>query len=334
MYSRRNFIKTATVFSAAMMVGEIQGKLFAQPVPVAPKDGTFRTKLYKSQIINEPTDELCARLKTAGYEGIEVQNWNVPIEKARDFRLTAERAGLRIHSVMRGWASFNSSDETVCRKSIDETATAIRTASAMGADTVLLVPCRIDVKPTPEAWDLDIDFDPKTLAVKKVVKGNNSLYQEYIESQNIATEKSRAAIEELLPVAAKEGVRIAIENVWNNLWCTPAFFAAFVKYFDNIWLGAYFDLGNHTKYARAEEYIKALNSSIVRLHIKGFKVNEIRNSSGGGPGDWTAIDKASIDWKSVRRALDDASYNGYVSVEEGVYDYEKYSEILDRFIEG
>ncbi|MDR1722441.1 MAG: sugar phosphate isomerase/epimerase [Tannerella sp.] len=339
--SRRFFLKSAVAGSAALTLGNIDktfaaGEQFTSSYPLATPTQTpkFRTKLYKSQIIKEPTDEICAQLIATGYEGVEVQNWDISVAQARAFRQIAEKHNLRIHSVMRGWASFNSADEATRRKTIDETATAIRSASALGADTVLLVPCRIDTKPMPEAWDFQISFDDKTLMVKKVTKDNNSQYAAYIKDQNIATEKSIAAIEELIPLAAKEGVRIAIENVWNNLWCTPEFFAAFVHYFDNPWIGAYFDLGNHTKYGRAEAYIKALKHSIVRLHIKGYKVNEVLNTIGGGPGDWVAIDEASIDWKSVRRAIDEAGYNGYVSVEEGNYDYAKYSDILGKFIEG
>ena len=51
---------------------------------------------------------------------------------------------------------------------------------------------------------------------------------------------------------------IAVENVWNNLWCTPEFLAAFVKSFNDPWVQTYFDLGNHTKYSRCELWLKAL----------------------------------------------------------------------------
>ncbi len=330
-FSRRNFIQTAAAVSAGLAFGNI-------PTMSARSSGSvkkvFRTSLYKANIIKDPTDELCDQLKSAGYEGIEVSNWNVTVAQARTYRSIAEKSGLRIHSVMRGWASFNNADATARRKTIDETITSIRAASNMGADTVLLVPCRIDVRPMPEAWDFNIDFDPETLQVKTVVKGDNNPYTAYIKAQNQSTEMSVKAIEELIPVAAKEGVRIAIENVWNNLWCTPELLAAFVRHFESPWVGGYLDLGNHTKYARAEEWIKNLGHNIVKLHIKGFKVNEVKNKFNGGPGDWVPIDKASIDWKSVRQAIDDVGFNGYISVEEKDYDYSGYSAILDKFIDG
>jgi len=184
----------------------------------------------------------------------------------------------------------------------------------------------------PEPWNFDIDFDPQTLVIKTVAEGDNAPYADYIAAHNAATEVSIRAIESLIPTAAKEGVRIALENVWNNLWSTPKFFAAFCKYFDNPWVGCYFDLGNHTRYARCEEWIKELGHCIVKLHIKGYKVTEVRGKLGGGPGDWSRIDQASIDWKSVRRLLAEKRYNGWMTIEEGGATDEEYSKMLDEII--
>jgi len=184
----------------------------------------------------------------------------------------------------------------------------------------------------PEPWDFDIDFDPQTLKIKSVAEGDNLPYTDYITAHNAATEATIRAIESLIPVAAKEGVRICLENVWNNLWCTPKFFAAFCKYFDHPWVGCYFDLGNHIRYARCEEWIKALGKSIVKLHIKGYKVTEVKGKLGGGPGDWCRIDQASIDWKSVRKLLAENRYSGWMTIEEGSASDEEYSKMLDQII--
>lgn len=324
--SRRHFLYGAAALSSGWALGTTvsAGLSFESPAPTP-------SCLYKGMILPKATEEDCAKLKAAGYDGIEINKWDISIDEARAQRAIAEKHELRIHSVMRGWAKFNDKDEAVRRQSIEETATAIRVAAAVGADAVLLVPCRTDVKPRPEAWDFAIDFDPKTLRVRSVAKGDNGAYADYIRAQNEATAMSAAAIRELIPLAAGAGVRIAVENVWNNLWCTPEYFAAFIKHFDNPWIGCYFDLGNHTKYSRAEAWLEALGSTIVKMHIKGFKVTEVKNERGGGPGNWTAVDQGSIDWKSVRRAVHAIGYNGYVSVEENKYDFAKYSEVLETF---
>ena len=335
--TRRNFLGAASVAAATGFLLQPQNSVQAQGQAAA---RTFPSELYKARITSVPTDEICAAWKAAGFEGMEVTKWDVSVEEARKSRLIAEKHGLSIHSVMRGWTNFNQPNNYDA--DIESVKTALRAASAYGADAILLVPCRIGTFPNPRigksdqgvampvAWEFDIDFDPQTLKVKTVVSGDNAPYADYIAAQNTATEASIRAIESLIPVAAKEGVRIAIENVWNNLWSTPKFFAAFCKYFANPWVGCYFDIGNHTMYARPEEWIKELGNSLVKLHIKGFKVTEVKGKLGGGPGNWSRIDEASIDWKSVRKCLADCRYNGWLTIEETSATDQEYSTMLDQ----
>lgn len=330
--NRRDFLAAGAAISAAGMlsgIGTQATTAFAQDTDT--EKPAYKTRLYKAWIAGAPSEKFCEQLKEAGFAGFEATNWNVDPKTAADGRRIAESFDLRIHSVMRGWAEFNNKNEDIARKSIEDTKTAIRAAAAYGADAILLVPCKTGGT-MPEPWDFKYDFDPKTLKVKSVVEGDNSKFADYIEVQNYSTEASIKAIEELIPLAAKEGVAIAIENVWNNLWVMPDFFAAFVRHFENHWVKAYLDLGNHTRYAAPEHWLKALGNTIVKLHIKGYKITEPLNPLGGGKGNWSAVDQASIDWKSVRKTIDDINYNGWISVEEGNYPLEKYSEILDDII--
>ena len=328
MLSRRNFLGTAAAAASAGFFHSLQ----AQEQRPA---GSFPSQIYKARIASVPTDTICETWKTAGFTGMEVTKWDATIDEARKSRLIAEKHGLRIHSVMRGWTNFNQPDKY--DDDIESVKTALRAASAYGADAILLVPCRIGGMKMPEPWDFDINFDPKTLKIKTVAEGDNTPFADYIAAHNVATEASIKAVESLIPVAAQEGVRICLENVWNNLWNTPKFFAAFCKYFNHPWVGCYFDLGNHTKYARCEEWIKELGNCLVKLHIKGFKVNEIKGKLGGGPGDWCRIDQASIDWKSARKLLADLRYSGWITIEEGnsnnAEDCQMYNRILGQIIE-
>ncbi|MGL4594664.1 MAG: sugar phosphate isomerase/epimerase family protein, partial [Thermoguttaceae bacterium] len=270
--TRRNFLSaaatTATSFGILGQVPATFSLEASDSVPVSESKGIdssfppFRSVLYKAPIYGSKTpftESLCQEWKTAGWDGVELTDWSIPLSDARERRRMVEAAGLRIHSVMRGWAEFNSPKPEVVTESIESVKTAIRVAANYGADAVLLVPCRIGGMKMPEPWDFDIQFDPKTLKVSAVVDGDNSPYADYIESQNNATETTLRALEQIIPTAAKEGVRIAWENVWNNLWSTPTFFAAAIDALESPWIGCYFDLGNHTKYARCEEWLKALD---------------------------------------------------------------------------
>lgn len=339
-FSRRRFLGTsvAALGTASLLGSFVPAQSAAQEAASQDTEkGTTDqspcpSRLFKALITNTPTDDYCQKLKAAGFDGMEVTDWDVSVEEARKRRRLVEPHGLRIHSVMRGWTNFNQAEKF--ETDLESVRKALRAASAYGADTILLVPCRVGGMKMPEPWDFDIDFDPKTLVVKSIAEGDNTPYADYISAQNIATEQTIRAVEQLIPTAAQEGVRIGIENVWNNLWCTPNYFAALCKYFDNPWVGCYFDLGNHTKYARCEEWLKALGTSIVKLHIKGYKVTEPKGKLGGGPGDWCKIDQASIDWKLVRKILRDNRYSGWLTVEESGYSMEKFNEILDEIITG
>ncbi len=318
--NRRNFLAAAAAAGAAAALPRVAR---------AEEAVAFKTKLRKALIAPVADDATCERLVAAGFTGVELQKKDVTLEQAAQGRLTAEKHGLRIHSFMGGWADFNNADPEARRRSIDDVKRLIRVTAAYGADAILLVPCRVGGT-LPKPSQFKIDFDPKTLAVRSVVEGDNAPFAAYIEAQNRATELSRAAVEELIPVAAECRVVIALENVWNNLWVQPDFAAAFVRSFGDKQVRAYFDLGNHVRYSPTEQWLRALGPLIVKLHIKDFKVDREKKNDG----EFVPIGKGSVDWKSVRRVIDEIGYSGWVSIESGGYTDAEHSALMDRFFAG
>jgi hexulose-6-phosphate isomerase len=149
-------------------------------------------------------------------------------------------------------------------------------------------------------------------------------------AQNHATDASRKALEKLIPAAEKTGVVIAVENVWNNLWVKPALFAHFVASFDSPWVQAYFDIGNHVKYAMPEEWIRALGGLIVKCHVKDFRLNP-----DGHGGSFVDIRDGSVDWPLVRQELDKIGYSGWMTIEgSGGLSLEERSKRLDLIVAG
>ncbi|MBR6387843.1 MAG: TIM barrel protein, partial [Thermoguttaceae bacterium] len=254
-WTRRDFMKTA-----ALGAGAAFAMNFANTTRAADAAKTYKTQLHKAAIVGEITAERMEELAKMGYDGVETTLWDIDVEKAREARKIAEAAGIKIHSVMRAWTNFNQPNSA--EGDIKSVVRALQAAAAYGASTILLVPCRIGGA-APAPWDFKIDYDPKTLMVSKVAEGDNSKYAEYIKLQNEATEASYRCLAPTIPVAAYEGVIIGLENVWNNLWCTPEFYAAFVKSFDNVWVKSYFDLGNHVKYAPTEDWLRALGKGAI-----------------------------------------------------------------------
>ena len=319
--NRRDFLK------AAAAAGFVSGFPFAAQAGQAA--GAFKTALSKALIAPIADDATCERIARAGFAGVELTQKGVTVEQALQGRLIAEKHGLKIHSLMSGGGDFNNADPAVRRKSIEEMKRRIEVTAAYGASTMLLVPCRVSGN-VPKPSRFKIGYDPKTLLVKSVVEGDNAPFAEYIEAQNKATDLSRSAVDELIPVAAREGVIICLENVWNNLWVLPDFAAAFVRSFDNLWVKAYIDLGNHVRYAPTELWLRTFGKSIAKLHIKDFKIDREKKNDG----DFVPIGQGSIDWKSVRQVIDEIGYNGWVTIESGGYTDAEHCALMDRFFAG
>lgn len=150
--------------------------------------------------------------------------------------------------------------------------TALRSAKALGADTVLLVPAIVN---------------------ENVGYGD-------------AYKRSQEHIRKLLPLAGQLGVVIAVENVWNKFLLSPLEFARYVDEFDSPWLKAYFDVGNVIIYGYAQDWIRTLGKRIVKIHLKGFKRKGY---------EWTNLHDGDVNWKQVRRALDEIEYDGFLTPE-------------------
>jgi hexulose-6-phosphate isomerase len=289
----------------------------------------FKTKPRKALIISHPSEDDFKRLKDAGFEGVE--GGVISPQEAEKCRGYADKLGMRIHSVLRGWAEFNNPDKSQVEQSFAVSENALRAAQAFGADAVLLVPCRIGGVKMPRPWEFQIEFDEKNGHVSKVVAGDNAPYAEYIRAHNHAIDTSREMVQRLVPLAEKTGVVIALENVWNNLWVTPAIFKHFVASFQSPWVKAYFDIGNHVKYAAPEKWILTLGNLLAKCHVKDFKLDP---SDPNGGGKFVDIRDGSIRWPVVRTALDDIGYDGWMTIEGGDLSLAEHSQRLDLILAG
>lgn len=315
--NRRQFVRGVAAASLIMFV--------SRPTLQA---AASRGRLRKAMIVKEVTEKALEPLKQAGFQGVETSHVCPEAEAAKG-REVAEKLGMKVHSVLRGWMEFNSEDAQKVDASLESVRMALRAAKAYGADAVLVVPCRVGGMPMPEAWDFDIAFDEKTGHVMRVVTGDNARFADYIKAQNRATDTSRAAVEKLIPLAQELKVVIALENVWNNLWVKPALYRHFVASFGSPWVKSYFDIGNHVKYAPPQDWIKTLGPLIAKVHIKDFKLNP-----DGHGGKFVHPCDGSIDWPVVRRALDDAGYDGWATIEDGGLELAEFSRRFDLIEEG
>jgi L-ribulose-5-phosphate 3-epimerase len=298
--TRRAFLATSAAAGAGLLAAQ---HLCAAP-PTLPR---------KKALIGTPSAEAWERYRKAGFHGMESTAWNISPDEAAQHRKTAEQYGMRIHSVLRGWTNFNSPEADVVASDVASVETALKACQGYGADALLLVPCRLldDKAAVPKPEQFDIALDDKTGHVTRVVAGDNGPYADYIRAQNQAIDMSRQALDKLLPVAEKTKVIIALENVWSNLWVLPNVFVHFVRSFQSPWVQTYFDIGNHVKYARPEVWIETLGKTVVKLHVKDFKVD--RASPQGGT--FVDIREGDVNWPAVIQALDHIGYDGWLTIE-------------------
>ena len=147
---------------------------------------------------------------------------------------------------------------------------------------------------------------------------------------------AREAIQSVIPLAAKLGQRILFENVWNGMFYEPngprtqsaRAFGNYIDSFASPWVGAFFDLGNHARYGDVASWICELGPRIVKLDIKGYS-NALADKDGPRKG-FVDITAGDIDWASVRAALREIGFTGWVSAEVGGGDVARLKIVLDQ----
>jgi len=199
--------------------------------------------------------------KNLGFDGIESGPMD-DLERAKAVGEAAREAGTPVQSIIYGgWgAPMSDPNPDKVARGKKEIENALRTAKAMGADTVLLVPAVVNERVRyGEAW-----------------------------------ERSQQNIRELLPLAEELGVVIAVENVWNKFLLSPLEFARYVDEFESPWVQAYFDVGNVVIFGYPQDWIRTLGKRIRRLHIKDFKRDGYVwcNLPYEGDVDWPEVRKA------------------------------------------
>jgi hexulose-6-phosphate isomerase len=206
-------------------------------------------------------------VKTAGFEGVEPMSHMNQDEVLR----ALEATGLKPASVCCNthWQKpLSHPDERARQEGLEGLLQALRDAKRYGATSVLLVPG---------------------------VARNGVTYDQCFK-------RSVTEIRKAVPVAEELGVKIAIENVWNDFITKPEQAVAFLDAIDNPQVGWHFDIGNAVRYSPPETWIPVLGKRILKLHIKEygqFKQFKVRFFEGDN------------NWPAIMKALDAVGYQGW-----------------------
>ncbi|OGV36803.1 MAG: hypothetical protein A2020_03235 [Lentisphaerae bacterium GWF2_45_14] len=216
-----------------------------------------------------------------GLDGLEITvgesvKPDISESECRKIAAAAKDSSIGLRTLATGYywgASLASENSEERKNAIEFTQKYIRIASWLGAETVLVVPGAVDV-----AWDPSRP----------------------VESYQKVWDISSDSISALLKDAEKEGINIAIENVWNKFLLSPIEMKFYIDSFGSSRIGSYFDMGNALINGYPEHWIEILGSRIKAVHTKNFT----RTDAGGtihGFGD--DLEKGDVNFNAVKDAL-------------------------------
>jgi len=261
-------------------IASASGAAFAPALLAQKKRDIRKAIMYETIRIEGPVLAKFKAVKDAGFVGIEPMSHMLQSEVLDAFGAT----GLKAASVCCAthWKQPLSDPDPAVRKAgLDGLMQALRDAKAYGASSVLLVPAVVNKK---------VAYDQ-------------------------AYSRSQTEIRKAIPLASELGVKIAIENVWNQFLLSPLEAARYVDEFESPAVGWHFDIGNIINYGFPEQWIRILGKRIAKLHIKEYSRAK-RDKEGPSAGFRTPLLTGDDDWPAVMAALDAVGYTGWGIAEQ------------------
>ena len=275
---RRSFLRlTGTALAAASV---LPSALAAEPDVPKKRRGIKKAIMLSTVGMKGSVLEKFKAIKEAGFEGVEPMSHLDQDEVVKAFNET----GMAAASVCCNthWTETLSHPNSGTReRGLEGLKQTLRDAKRYGAGSVLLVP-----------------------GVARDGVGYEDCW-----------ERSIAEIRKAIPLAEELGVKIAIENVWNDFITRED---EAVRYLDEInspqvmW---HFDIGNVIYYGDPIKWIKALGKRITRLHIKEYSLDAAMK---GGKGAGFNVDflEGANNWPGIMKALDEIGYAGWGIAEQ------------------
>jgi hexulose-6-phosphate isomerase len=275
MTSRRHFIQSLSTTALLAASGSITAQDAIKPARKLRKAIMGGTLGFKGTLI-----EKYKAAKEAGYEGVEPAgglNQQEVIDALGQSGLQAASVCCHTH-----WKqTLTHPDEKTREEGLQGVLQTLRDAKAYGADSILVVPGTV---------------------------GDDVTYQQ-------AWDRSIAQIKKAVPLAKELGVKISIENVWNNFILSPIEAVKFLDEIGDPIVGWHFDIGNVLRYGWPEHWIPVLGKRINRIHVKEYSTKKMKDE-----GVWKGFDcdltEGTNNWAAIMKALDSISYTGWAISEQ------------------
>jgi L-ribulose-5-phosphate 3-epimerase len=277
--TRREFLQTT---ASLVALASLAPALTAAETPTPSRRAHKKAIMWGTIGVKGSVLDKMKAVKAAGFEGVEMASHldQSEVLKARD------ATGLEVTSVCgeHHWKlPLSHPDPKVREEGLAALRQTLRDARAYCAGSILLVPGIV----------------------------NNEV--SFADCSKRSIEQIRLA----LPLAEELGVKISIENVWNNFITTED---QAVRYLDEInspWVGWHFDCGNIIRYGDPIVWIKALNKRINRVHIKEYSRDRAMRSGDVWKGFSAPLLEGANNWSGIMKAFDEVGYRDYLITEQG-----------------
>jgi L-ribulose-5-phosphate 3-epimerase len=271
--NRRNFLQLSGGALAAAALAPAALEAADQP---AKKRSIKKAMMYATISYKGSVLEKFKAVKAAGFEGVEPMSHM----KQDEVLKALDETGLKAASVCcdTHWREpLSDPNEEKRRAGLEGLMIALKDAKKYGATSVLLVPGTVTK---------DVSYDD-------------------------CFKRSVAEIKKAVPLAEDLGVKIAVENVWNDFVTKPEQAKEFLDAIDSKHVGWHFDIGNCVRYSPPETWIPVLGKRILKLHIKEYRKTKVLRE-----GFKVRFFEGDNDWPAIMKALDEVGYDGWGITEQ------------------
>jgi len=245
-------------------------------------------------------------MKEAGFDGLQLNmpDKGLPVEKVQE---ALKESGLKMEGTCdsQHWRlHLSDPDASIRQAGLDALMESMRQCKALGGTSVLLVPGVVNEK---------VSYDD-------------------------CYKRSQEEIRKAVPLAKELGVKISVENVWNNFHLSPLEAARYIDEIESPMVGWHFDIGNVLKLGWPEQWIRILGKRILKIHVKEYN-RKLMDTKGPGAGFGVELLQGSNNWPAIMKALDDVGYttaDNWATIEMGGGDGNRMKVLsgqLDKILE-
>ena len=280
-HPRRDFLKTSGATLALAALGPVAFAADENP-PVTSSQRLMKKAIMWGTVgVKGTVLEKMKAIKAAGFDGAEMVSHMDQDEVLR----ARDEAGLEIPSVcgeLHWKMPLSDPDPKVRQEGLEALKQCLRDAKRYGAGSILLVPGKV---------------------------GEGTTYNE-------CWTRSLTEIRKAIPLAEELGVKISIENVWNDFIAKEGEALRYLEEINSPWVGWHFDCGNIIRYGNPIDWIKKLGPRIVRVHVKEYSRDRAMRLGSDWEGFNVRLLEGANNWKGILKALRDIGYEGYLITEQ------------------